>query len=154
MKRSVLILFTAVILVNCTTTDNKEKTTIDYSIDNKHEKNTHEDVLSLNNGNKWKADVATNNNVKDLLGIIDEFNTGNNKTLISYQHTASALQKGLQKMIRECRMQGADHAALHKWLEPLMKHVSLFQKATTEEEAEEQFHTIHEQLNLYEKYFE
>ena len=156
MKRTLLVLFTAGILVSCNTQDNKENKETSQAIEKEHERHRDKENkgLSLNNGNKWKADASTNDNVKALLVIVDEFNTGKDKTLINYHNTAADLQSGLEKMIKECRMQGADHDALHKWLEPLIKQVSSFQKATTEQQAEEQFHNIHGQLNLYEKYFE
>ena len=153
MKRTLLVLFTAGILVSCNTED---RNVVSPAIEKEHESHSDKEngELALNNGNKWKADTTTNNNVKALLVIVDEFNSGKDKTLINYHTAAAGLQIGLEKMIKECRMQGEDHDALHKWLEPLMKQVSSFQKATTEEQAEEQVHNIHGQLNLYEKYFE
>lgn len=153
MKRSLLILFAINILVSCNTEDSN---VVSQTIEKEHENHIDKENggLSLNNGNKWKADVSTNDNVKALLVIVDELNTGKDKTLINYHNAATGLQNGLEKMIKECRMQGIDHDALHKWLEPLMKQVSSFQKSTTEEQAEKEFHTIHEQLNLYKKYFE
>lgn len=156
MKRTLLVLFTAGILVSCNTQDNKETKETSQAIEREHERHSDKENkgLSLNNGNKWKADASTNDNVKTLLVVVDEFNTGKDKALINYHNAAAGLQKGLEKMIKECRMQGADHDALHKWLEPLMKQVASFQKAATAEQAEEQFHNIHKQLNLYEKYFE
>ncbi len=156
MKRLVAVLFAISILFSCNTQENKEKRDTGPAIEKEHE--THSDGgsegLSLNNGNKWKADASTNNNVKALLVIVDELNTRKDKTLVNYHNAATDLQAGVEKMVKECRMQGADHAALHKWLEPLMKQVSAFQKSATEEQAEKEFHSIHEQLNLYEKYFE
>ncbi len=156
MKRSLLMVVAISILFSCNTQDNKENKDVGPAIEKEHENHSDKENggLSLNNGNKWKADTSTNNNVKALLVIVDELNTRKDKTLINYHNAAAGLQSGLEKMIKECRMQGADHDALHKWLEPLMKQVSSFQKATTEEQAEEQFHNIHEQLNLYEKHFE
>ena len=153
MKRSLAVLFIISILVSCNT---ENSNVVNPTIEKEH--GSHSDKengeLSLNNGNKWKADASTDSNVKALLAIVDELNTGKDKALVNYRNAAAGLQNGLEKMIKECRMQGEDHHALHKWLEPLMKQVSSFQKATTQEKAEEQVHNIHGQLNLYEKYFE
>lgn len=156
MKQLLLIVSAISILFSCNTQDNKGKKDVGQAMEKEHEDHSDKEHggLSLNNGNKWKADASTNRNVKALLVVVDELNVKKDKTLVNYHNAAAGLQNGLERMIKECRMEGADHAALHRWLEPLMKQVSLFQKATTEEQAEEQFHTIHEQLNLYEKYFE
>ncbi len=156
MKQLLLIVSAISILFSCNTQDDKGKKDVGQAIEKEHKDHSDKENggLSLNNDNKWKADASTNNNVKALLVIVDEFNAGKDKTLTNYHNAVAGLQDGLGKMIKECRMQGADHAALHKWLEPLMKQVSLLQKTTTEEEAKEKFHTMHEHLNLYEKYFE
>lgn len=152
MKRPLWILFVATILVSC----NAQDRVSGQVMENDHQNHGHEEKvkLSLNNDNKWKADSSTNNTVIELMVIVDEFETGKNKTLHNYHNTAFGLQKGLEKMISECRMKGADHDALHKWLEPLMKQVAAFQNATTERQAEKEFHSIHERLDIYTTYFE
>ncbi len=64
------------------------------------------------------------------------------------------LQTGVDKMIKECRMQGADHDALHLWLEPLMKNVAALKKAASEQEASQALAGITERLDMYTQYFE
>jgi hypothetical protein len=49
---------------------------------------------------------------------------------------------------------GADHEALHQWLEPLMKSVNELKKANDEKEASKLFNEISEQLTNYHQYFE
>nr|MBP9549648.1 hypothetical protein [Chitinophagales bacterium] len=61
---------------------------------------------------------------------------------------------GINKMISECRMQGADHDALHLWLEPLMGMNKKLQAAGSVEEGAESLAMIQEQVNLYSQYFE
>jgi hypothetical protein len=152
MKRPIWLLLAAGILVNCNARDGASG----QATENDYQHHGHEGkaTLSLNNDNKWKADSSTNNNVIELMVIVDEFATSKNKTLLNYHNTAIGLQKGLERMTGECRMKGVDHDALHKWLEPLMKQVSAFQNATNERQAEKEFHSIHERLDLYTTYFE
>jgi len=57
-------------------------------------------------------------------------------------------------MVKECRMQGADHKALHQWLEPLIKNVGQLKKASDEKEASTLMNEISEQLTNYHQYFE
>jgi hypothetical protein len=56
-------------------------------------------------------------------------------------------------MIKECRMQGPDHLALHKWLEPLMEQVTKLKQASTDAAAKST-NFIHLQLNRYDQFFE
>lgn len=110
--------------------------------------------LALNNGAKWKSDESTNKNVKELEAIANRFAEHQPKLTADFTRVANELQTGLDQMIRECRMQGADHEALHQWLEPLMKDVTALQKAVDEKEASKLFSDISGQLNKYHQYFE
>ena len=60
----------------------------------------------------------------------------------------------LNKLISECKMTGADHDALHKWLEPLIGEMGKLKKSTNEQEAAGIVKEIDEQLKLYTQYFE
>lgn len=107
--------------------------------------------LVLNNGAKWKADAATNENVALLLqtisGVAPQDQAG-------YQQTAEKLQEGLNKMVKECAMKGPDHEALHQWLVPLMGQVKALKNAATVEQSAKIFREINQQINLYSTYFE
>lgn len=107
--------------------------------------------LSLNNGVKWKADASTNANVGALKNILSLAKPAATEHFLA---TGKLLQAGLDKMIRECRMQGADHNALHQWLEPLMGQVQKLQEASSVEEAQTVYHEIETQIGLYDHYFE
>lgn len=119
-----------------------------------HETHEHAVHLTLNNGQKWKADAATNENVADMQNIVQQFAAGQHTNLPDYQILNSDLQKGLDKMIQECKMQGPDHDALHLWLEPLIKEVSELKKADNITNAEEAFHAINERFRVYSQFFE
>lgn len=109
---------------------------------------------ALNNGAKWKSDENTNRNVAELEVIVNKFNTTQPKLTADFINVANELQSGLDKMIKECRMEGPDHEALHQWLEPLLENVAVLKKATTEKEALKSFDGIREQLETYPQYFE
>ncbi len=110
--------------------------------------------LVLNNGAKWKVDKITNDNVLNLQQIVKTANGKSAKSLKDYHMTGVALQNGIGKMIRECRMKGSDHQALHKWLEPLMELVSKLSRATDAKAAARLYTATTAQLNLFNQYFQ
>lgn len=119
--------------------------------DDRHD---HAVALTLNNGQKWKADAHTNENVAALRAIARDFAGKTHPGLTDYQVLDSGLQKGFDKMIRECRMEGTGHDALHLWLEPLLADVNELKKADNTASAEKIFTAIHERIELYTQYFE
>src|SRR6478672_426343 len=153
MKKIFIILLLGSIMWACNNRESAGKK--DAVIANEME--PHQDSiekLELNNGVKWKADSITNKNVKSLKAIVENFNNGPDKTLPATKKVAQDLQQGLDKIISECKMQGPDHTALHKWLEPLIAQVSKLKQASTETEAANTIDAIRAQLNLYDQFFE
>jgi len=153
MKLIILVFVTAFFFGcnNSNTSQNKEAV-------KEHDEHQTEQVISsealvLNNGVKWNVDSITNSNIKILLSITEAFYSSPDKSLTSYKNVADDLQKGLDKMISECKMQGPDHEALHKWLRPLIGQVAEFKKASTEDDAAKSMTTIIAQINLYDQYF-
>ena len=113
-----------------------------------HEKASEEIVL--NNGIKWKVDQPTCDNVGRLRQIVKKVN-GN--TLADYHQAGTTLQAGIDQMIKECRMKGPDHLALHKWLEPLMEQVNQLKQATNAASAKIHFSEVKKRLNIFNQYF-
>ena len=71
-------------------------------------------TVPLNNGARWKADELTKKNVAVLMQVVnDSAYTDAGKRSKLYME----LESKIAQLIRECRMQGADHDALHAWLE-------------------------------------
>lgn len=106
--------------------------------------------LVLNNGAKWKIDPATGNNVARLQHIAKK---ADGHTMADYHMAGNTLQAGIDQMIKECRMKGPDHLALHKWLEPLMEQVNQLRKATNAASAKIHFSAIKKRLALFNQYF-
>lgn len=151
MKRTAMILMFTGLLWACNSNSSPDSKTHEQPNDNAH---AHETMLTLNNGQKWKADAPTNENVVNMRTIVQNFSVEPHTDLSDYQILNGDLQKGVDKMIQECKMQGPDHDALHLWLEPLMKDVSELKKAGDIASAEKIFHSINERLGLYTQYFE
>jgi len=110
--------------------------------------------LVLNNGARWRVDAITNYHVNDLQAISKRFDKGRDRSLAAYKKARLDLQAGINKMIADCKMTGADHEALHKWLAPLIGRVAELEKAVTTEDAGEVYGGIKSQLDRYNQYFE
>jgi hypothetical protein len=84
----------------------------------KHEHS--EETPGLNQGKKWKSDEPTRQNVNALSRIINDssFADPSKRKELSVQ-----LQSGVDTLIKQCRMKGPDHDALHTWLETVLKDI-------------------------------
>ncbi len=154
MKKLLTLLLLTATLSACNNQEHSgNKAAFDQSEANDHH-GTPAEKLVLNNGAKWKVDVATNNNVKYLQVILKQFNNGNDHSLPAFKKTQEGLQQGIDKMIVECKMTGPDHEALHKWLEPLIALVAQLKQASTIPEAASALKAIDSQAGLYNQYFE
>lgn len=152
MKKIISILLVTALLTACDSNKrNEQKPSVD-TVSEKHEE--HEEkggVLQLNNGAKWKIDSVTAVNVGLLKTIVSDAKT--NKPA-NYAEAAAKLQDGLNKLIKECKMSGAGHDALHHWLEPMIEKTKEFKNAGSAESAETILTGIEQQLNLFDQYFE
>lgn len=110
--------------------------------------------LVLNNGAKWKVDQSTSSNITNLQRVVNTAGSKKDKSLADYRKAGTTLQQEISKMIRECRMKGPAHLALHKWLEPLMEQVTKLNQTSDARAAARSFDTITARLNLFNQYFQ
>lgn len=151
MKYVSLVLLSTGLLLACrSANDPKESAPADSVATTQEQHAEHAEGLALNKGAKWQADSTTRVNVTLLQRTIADAKTA--KTA-NYLQTAAALQEGLNKMVKECTMQGPDHDALHQWLEPLMEKVKTLKQADTAEKASAILADIEKHLDLFTQYF-
>ncbi len=122
--------------------------------ESQHDHNAAATELSLNNGQKWKADAATNSNVAFLKNTTENFAANTTPAISNYQALGNELGEGLNKMIRECKMSGPDHDALHLWLEPVLKETNELKTVSDTTRAKEIFSSLKERIEAYQKFFE
>lgn len=153
IKYTTVFILAAVLFTACQASENKEASLQPEQATESHSNNNHESSaeLSLNNGSKWKTDSVTNKNVMDLYNIIADANP---VVLEDYQKTGKVLQTEINKIVSECRMQGADHEALHHWLEPFMEINKKLLVVSSAEEGKELFGIVKKHLEKYAEYFE
>ena len=122
--------------------------------DSMHHHDDKNEMPRLNNGAKWKADENTNKNIQELKRTLDRFAESKTKDRNGYTTFANELQGSLNTMIKECRMKGADHDALHQWLEPLLKDVNELKTVQTAPDGAKLFASINSRVIAYNQYFE
>lgn len=152
MKQILTILLATSLLLACNAGNEKEKiTTTEPAAETIADHAEQATGLALNSGARWKADSTTLLNVALLQKIV----SGTKKeSLENHLKIAASLQDGLNKMVSECKMKGADHEALHHWLEPIMEKTKELKNANSIETARTIFGEIEKQLNLFPQYFE
>ena len=86
-------------------------------------------TVPLNKGNKWKADEATKKNVAGMVKVVnDSIYADATKRRQLY----ATLQSKIDTLVSQCRMQGAEHDALHVWLEKVLKDMKEMKKEDNE----------------------
>ncbi|MBS1497032.1 MAG: hypothetical protein JSU03_08650 [Bacteroidetes bacterium] len=109
------------------------------------------DVENSKEETKWKADDNTNKNVASINAIIQN---ANQLTLNDYVQTSHEIETIITKMLKECKMKGADHEALHHWLEPLIEYNKSLSASANTDQAKTIFEKLKNQMNIYPSIFE
>lgn len=113
--------------------------------------NTWINEITLNDGNKWQANAATNEGVLKMKNSIKIHETN---SLQEYYQLAKQLDSDKNFVIKNCTMKGASHENLHVWLLPLMAKIEALSKTKSIEVASKLKQSIAENINEYANYFE
>ncbi|RYF82694.1 MAG: hypothetical protein EOO03_15855 [Chitinophagaceae bacterium] len=140
-----------------TEAESHTEATLDHTEAKDQNNDHHGDIsgdLQLNNGVKWEADASTTGGIKEMQTVVQNFNSAaSEKTVGAYQTLGKNLDAEIKSILNQCRMKGAAHDELHKFMVPLMSDVKSL--SGTELEASQQAHSrIQERLALYHNYFE
>ena len=163
MKKILLFVFSFALLIGCSSPDTPgatvENPDHDHTTVAKEGNEPGAIVLTnglpgLNNGAKWAADKSTNDNVANLQSIVDRFKTNPAPAVDDYRVFNESFTDGLGKMVKECKMQGPDHEALHVWLEPMMEDNKEMKKLESKEALAARLETLNMRLQVYPNYFE
>ena len=117
--------------------------------DAKDKKNKH--TLQLNNGDKWEADVATNNAIAKMVELANQKIEKGNIPL--YQEMGKNLSAEMKGLFKVCTMKGAAHDQLHNFILPLVKTFRDLEKVEDENTTLLQQEKITNYLNKYYTYF-
>ncbi|WP_187261878.1 hypothetical protein [Pontibacter beigongshangensis] len=109
--------------------------------------------LTLNLGDRWQADLATNQNIRAMQRLVQvhmlqpDINTPEANLVLS-----KTLQGELKNIFATCTMDGPAHSMLHAYLTPLVEDVEQLE-AKELKEALAARDRISAQLELYNTYF-
>lgn len=148
MKKNLFFILCVCILFSCNQNNKKSDT---------HGKDTHimatDTNLTLNNGGKWKADSITNHNLIRLKVTANMFRVAPFPSVNNYQILGKDLSNDADTILQQCKMTGADHEALHKWLNPIITQTAQLKKITDTAEARKIFDLVDERINTFHQYF-
>lgn len=153
MKNITAFLLCFSLLLSCNNNETVNTAHESESKDQAHEAVPDSNGLILNNGQKWKSDASTDRNVAVLRNTVQKFETKQDPSLEDYRYFAKDLRAGIDTMVKECKMKGADHDALHQWLEPLMKNVRDLEKKADTKDAAVMAKEISNRVEMYSQYF-
>ncbi|PTX12207.1 hypothetical protein C8N40_1145 [Pontibacter mucosus] len=109
--------------------------------------------LALNDGERWQADEATNDNIAQLQQLMEEHLSQPDADEPEAVHELSrAMQLGFQEVFEECRMKGPEHDMLHVYLMPMLEDVKALESGKAEESLAAR-DRLAEQLEAYQTYF-
>jgi hypothetical protein len=138
-----LIFFIALVLVGCGGTSTPEQKSESEEQENKEATSS----LQLNNGAKWKADSTTQINVGALTRLVNNsaFSDKRNAT-----HFSALLQNRLDTLVKQCKMTGPAHEALHAWLKPVLHDA----RELKEGENDQNYAQLKKDVQTFYQYFE
>jgi len=115
--------------VSCTSQQTAEQD------ENKTANNSEDKIVTvtLNSGAKWKADEATKKNVTAMIQVVSDStyaDAGKRKQLYT------KLKTKIDTLVKECSMKGAEHDALHMWLEKVLKGLKELKEEDDDEYSE------------------
>lgn len=116
---------------------------------NEHE-HAEGDVLQLNNGNLWEANLETTAGIDNMKLLIKSFSERDN--MEAYATVKQNLEKEFGTIIAKCTMTGEAHNQLHKYLVP-MKDLFDGLAASDLETRKASLNKINTHLDTYTKYF-
>jgi hypothetical protein len=109
-----------------------------------------DEVLQLNNGNLWEANLETTEGIDNMKLLIKSFSDRDN--MEAYASVKQNLEKEFGTIIAKCTMTGEAHNQLHKYLVPMK---DLFKGLGVQDvnSREESLDKINVYLGEYTKYF-
>lgn len=119
-----------------------------------HHHGTSEEVkITLNNGERWQANVETTQGMRRMLEILAPYVENAPATSDACKSLGNSLQAELDGIIKQCTMKGEAHEQLHHFLGPLFSGVNQLKKVSSTDCAEA-VRSLKNHLDSYEKYFQ
>ena len=145
MRFLILISIIAISVLSC----KKDQKSNEGQIVESHEPT--EELVSLDNGNLWKANIETTIGINKMIKRMGSFSKGDD--INSYSSLKDSLESDFTMIFQRCTMKGQAHNQLHNFLKPM---VILFEGLESEDlvTCKSSFNELEQHLKLYENYFE
>lgn len=161
--KHVIFILSLLALISCKDSKSQKDVqteTVQHTSDSHNNHDNHETLgvyanawindIQKDKGDKWQADVTTNEGVQKLQNTI---NTQSPSTLEEFHKLAKQLNEEKNFVVKNCTMEGPSHDNLHVWLHPLIEKIDALLKAETLEGASKLKESIEENINEYNTYF-
>ncbi|WOD45285.1 hypothetical protein [Hwangdonia lutea] len=130
------------ILITTISCKNETKTEAMSGVDNLE--------LTLNNGEKWIANVETDKGVKSMDSIIAVFKKEKDK---DYNTLGENLSKQTSYIIKNCTMEGESHDQLHVVLVPMLDEISALKESNNTANPEASLVNLEQLIDAYFSHF-
>ncbi|MDH5719392.1 MAG: hypothetical protein OEZ13_02105 [Spirochaetia bacterium] len=120
-----------------------------------HSEHEHGEVsteMTLNNGEKWKADIQTKRFVMAMIHFVEKVSVKENLTKAEYIDAGETLKGSFNSIIANCTMEGQAHDELHKFLMKLSPNIEELRKGNLET-AKHALEESKNTLKLFQNYF-
>ncbi|WP_323788010.1 hypothetical protein [Psychroserpens sp.] len=148
MKKSFVILCLLAVLIGCKS-ETKKMNSIEES---EVESISIIDTLSLklNDGQKWIANIETNEGISKMDSIISTFKKSKGN---DYETLGNNLAKQTGYVIKHCSMKGEPHDQLHVVLIPMLDEISVLREEDDEEKNKLALHNLEALISAYFEFF-
>ena len=109
--------------------------------------------LMLNNGDKWKSDASTHEEVQNMNSLIKNFNKAG-AGVEAYHNLADQLTDHYAALVNKCTMKGEAHDQLHSFLQMLRPLINNLKKADDIQTADNIVAETKAVIDQYYVYFE
>lgn len=140
-----LLIILLVLIVSCTNRQSGEQQ--ENKISNDSEKVA--ETVPTNIGTRWKADEATKKNVTSMQQVVND---------IAYADASKRSQlyanmkAKIDTLVKQCSMKGAEHDALHVWLEKVLKDLKKLKE--NDDDYKEAYATLKKDIENFYQSFE
>ena len=143
MKKLIIILTVAIAACNSQVKTDK------HGNENSNERDNTATAVQLNNGSKWKADEATKRNVAALVQVVSDSSYAD---ITKRREMSAKVQSKVDTLINQCRMKGAEHDALHVWLEKVLMDMKALKEG--HDEYREVYTALKKDIESFYNFFE
>jgi len=106
----VTVITAFLLITSCVNQGSEKKTGKEEEIIHKAQS----EVVTLDNGEKWKANFATTKGIMNMKYLVEAINEKSN--IDDYRKLSENLQKEFQHIFQRCDMTGEAHNQLHSYL--------------------------------------